>query len=128
MSSSDASTASSPWRSRLHGSRAACCLLVTTVAVTAPLAAEAWVAPISSHAAARSSARVAASGWSSRSGDTHNRCEIQQRRHQGGGVAGVDGHQPSGRRRREMSCRSQATETSSAAGGCGDISEIDVAA
>lgn len=115
-------TTCSPRRSRLRGSRATCCLLAAAAAVTAPLTAEAWVAP-RTHAATRSSQQVAAStsgclSRSSRSRDSHNRCQVQQRG-SGDGRRGSEGVQLSGQRmggsgRRGGVLRSQAVDEASA--------------
>ncbi|CAN0530723.1 unnamed protein product [Ectocarpus sp. 12 AP-2014] len=104
-----------PSRSRLQGSRAACSLLTAAAvaAVTAPLTAEAWL----SHAAARSSRQAQPLGWTSRGSSGHNRCQVQRQRGSGGGdresCSQPSGRGVSGRRRRVVSCRSQAVDETS---------------
>ncbi|CAB1115467.1 unnamed protein product [Ectocarpus sp. CCAP 1310/34] len=105
---------SAPSRSRLQGSRAACSMLTAAAvaAVTAPLSAEAWV----SHAAARSSRQAQPLGWTSRGRSGYNRCQVQRQRGSGGGdreSSQLSGRGVSGRRRRVVSCRSQAVDEAS---------------
>ncbi|CAM9981099.1 unnamed protein product [Ectocarpus sp. 6 AP-2014] len=112
--STTARNPSAPSRSRLQGSRAACSLLTAAAvaAVTAPLTAEAWV----SHAAARSSRQAQTLGWTSRGSSGHNRCQVQRQRGSGGGdreSSQLSGRGVSGRRRRVVSCRSQAVDEAS---------------
>ncbi|CAM9873816.1 unnamed protein product [Ectocarpus fasciculatus] len=114
-SNTTARNPSAPSRLRLQGSRAACSLLTAAAvaAVTAPLTAEAWV----SHAAARSSHQQARTlGWTSRGSSGHNRCQVQRQRGSGGGdreSSQLSGRGVSGRRRRAVSCRSQAVDEAS---------------
>lgn len=94
-------TSSLPWRSKLRGSRATCCLLVGVAAATAPLTAEAWLAP-RILAATRSCQQVVTStsgclNSSCRSKNRHNHCQNQQRGG-GGGRGTSEGIQLSGHR------------------------------
>ncbi|CAN0394694.1 unnamed protein product, partial [Ectocarpus sp. 8 AP-2014] len=112
--STTARNPSAPSRSRLQGSRAACSLLTAAAvaAVTAPLTAEAWV----SHAAARSSRQAQTLGWTGRGSSGHNRCQVQRQRGSDGGdreSSQLSGRGVSGRRRRVVSCRSQAVDEAS---------------